>query len=37
MQFTTGSYMLWAAIMIVITAVLVLAVRRYYDALDQRA
>lgn len=37
MQFMTGGYMLWAAIMIAITAALILVVRRYYDALDQRA
>jgi uncharacterized membrane protein YjfL (UPF0719 family) len=35
-QFFTSGYMLWAAIMIVITVAMFFAVRRYYDALDER-
>lgn len=36
MQFLTSGYLLWAAIMIVITVVMLVALRRYYDARDQR-
>lgn len=32
MQFLTGGYMTWAAIMLIITVVMLMAVRRYYDA-----
>jgi hypothetical protein len=36
MQFFTSGYLLWAVIMLVITAIMFLAVRRYYDSVDQR-
>ena len=37
MQFFTSGYLLWAVIMLALTAVMFLAVRRYYDSVDQRS
>ena len=37
MQFTTGGYLLWAVIMIIITVAMLYALRTYYDAQDRAA